>query len=87
MVPDLTPPDKAEHAFAVFYTGTTGSGAVSPGRLQRTTLVGRRPFAAMTLFGLTMLSPALAVRLTAPIVAIGSRLVNRAPIRRGVPCY
>jgi MFS family permease len=29
-VPDLTPPDKAEHAFALFYTGTIGSGAISP---------------------------------------------------------
>jgi MFS transporter, FSR family, fosmidomycin resistance protein len=29
-VPDLTPPDRAEHAFALFYTGTIGSGAVSP---------------------------------------------------------
>jgi MFS family permease len=29
-VPDLTPPEKAEHAFALFYTGTIGSGAISP---------------------------------------------------------
>jgi MFS family permease len=29
-VPDLTPPDRAEHAFALFYTGTIGSGAISP---------------------------------------------------------
>lgn len=29
-VPDLTPPDRAERAFALFYTGTIGSGAVSP---------------------------------------------------------
>jgi MFS family permease len=29
-VPDLTPPDKAERAFALFYTGTIGSGAISP---------------------------------------------------------
>jgi FSR family fosmidomycin resistance protein-like MFS transporter len=29
-VPDLTPPDRAERAFAVFYTGTIGSGAISP---------------------------------------------------------
>jgi len=29
-VPELTPPDKAERAFALFYTGTIGSGAISP---------------------------------------------------------
>jgi MFS transporter, FSR family, fosmidomycin resistance protein len=29
-VPDLTPPHRREHAFAVFYTGTIGSGAVAP---------------------------------------------------------
>jgi MFS family permease len=29
-VPDLAPPDRAERAFALFYTGTIGSGAVSP---------------------------------------------------------
>ena len=29
-VPDLTPADRAERAFALFYTGTIGSGAVSP---------------------------------------------------------
>jgi MFS transporter, FSR family, fosmidomycin resistance protein len=29
-VPELAPPDGAERAFAFFYTGTVGSGAVSP---------------------------------------------------------
>jgi len=29
-VPELTPPDRAEHAFAVFYTGTIGAGALFP---------------------------------------------------------
>ena len=29
-VPDLTPPDRTERAFALFYTGTIGSGAISP---------------------------------------------------------
>jgi FSR family fosmidomycin resistance protein-like MFS transporter len=29
-VPDLTAPDRAERAFALFYTGTIGSGALSP---------------------------------------------------------
>ena len=29
-VPELTPPDRAERAFAVFYTGTIGSGALFP---------------------------------------------------------
>jgi len=29
-VPELTPPDKAERAFGLFYTGTIGSGAISP---------------------------------------------------------
>jgi MFS transporter, FSR family, fosmidomycin resistance protein len=29
-VPDLMPPHRREHAFALFYTGTIGSGAVSP---------------------------------------------------------
>ncbi len=29
-VPDLAPPDRTERAFALFYTGTIGSGAVSP---------------------------------------------------------
>jgi FSR family fosmidomycin resistance protein-like MFS transporter len=29
-VPELTPPDQAERAFALFYTGTIGSGAISP---------------------------------------------------------
>ncbi len=29
-VPDLTPPDRAEHYFAIFYTGTIGSGAIFP---------------------------------------------------------
>ena len=29
-VPDLTPPDRAERAFALFYTGAIGSGAISP---------------------------------------------------------
>jgi predicted MFS family arabinose efflux permease len=29
-VPELTSPERAEHAFALFYTGTIGSGAISP---------------------------------------------------------
>lgn len=29
-VPELTPPENAERAFALFYTGTIGSGAISP---------------------------------------------------------
>lgn len=29
-VPELAPPDRAERAFALFYTGTIGSGAVAP---------------------------------------------------------
>ena len=29
-VPDLTPADRTERAFALFYTGTIGSGAISP---------------------------------------------------------
>lgn len=29
-VPELTPADQAERAFALFYTGTIGSGAISP---------------------------------------------------------
>jgi MFS transporter, FSR family, fosmidomycin resistance protein len=29
-VPDLTPPHRRERAFALFYTGTIGSGAVAP---------------------------------------------------------
>lgn len=29
-VPELTPADRAERAFALFYTGTIGSGAISP---------------------------------------------------------
>ncbi|KAA5608196.1 MFS transporter [Rhodovastum atsumiense] len=29
-VPELTPPDRVERAFALFYTGTIGSGAISP---------------------------------------------------------
>jgi len=29
-VPELTPPDRTERAFALFYTGTIGSGAISP---------------------------------------------------------
>jgi len=29
-VPELTPAHRAEHAFAVFYTGTIGSGAIAP---------------------------------------------------------
>jgi FSR family fosmidomycin resistance protein-like MFS transporter len=29
-VPELAPPHRAERAFAVFYTGTIGSGAISP---------------------------------------------------------
>jgi MFS transporter, FSR family, fosmidomycin resistance protein len=29
-VPDLSPPHRTERAFAVFYTGTIGSGAVAP---------------------------------------------------------
>jgi MFS family permease len=29
-VPELTSPDKTERAFALFYTGTIGSGAISP---------------------------------------------------------
>lgn len=29
-VPELTPPEHAERAFALFYTGTIGSGAISP---------------------------------------------------------
>ncbi len=29
-VPDLTPPERTERAFALFYTGTIGSGAISP---------------------------------------------------------
>ena len=29
-VPELTPPERTERAFALFYTGTIGSGAISP---------------------------------------------------------
>jgi MFS transporter, FSR family, fosmidomycin resistance protein len=29
-VPELAPPHRAERAFALFYTGTIGSGALSP---------------------------------------------------------
>ena len=29
-VPELTPPHRTEHAFALFYTGTIGSGAIAP---------------------------------------------------------
>jgi len=29
-VPELTPPGRAERGFALFYTGTIGSGAISP---------------------------------------------------------
>jgi MFS transporter, FSR family, fosmidomycin resistance protein len=29
-VPEITPPDRSERAFALFYTGTIGSGAISP---------------------------------------------------------
>jgi MFS transporter, FSR family, fosmidomycin resistance protein len=29
-VPELAPPDKTEHAFALFYTGTIGAGAAAP---------------------------------------------------------
>ncbi len=29
-VPELAPPDRTERAFAIFYTGTIGSGALSP---------------------------------------------------------
>ncbi len=29
-VPELAPPGRAERAFAVFYTGTIGSGAIAP---------------------------------------------------------
>ena len=29
-VPDMAPSDRTEHAFAVFYTGTIASGALSP---------------------------------------------------------
>jgi MFS transporter, FSR family, fosmidomycin resistance protein len=29
-VPELAPPDRTEHAFALFYTGTIGSGAIAP---------------------------------------------------------
>ncbi len=29
-VPEFTPPERAERAFALFYTGTIGSGAISP---------------------------------------------------------
>ncbi len=29
-VPELTPTDRTERAFALFYTGTIGSGAISP---------------------------------------------------------
>ena len=29
-VPELSPPDRTERAFALFYTGTIGSGAISP---------------------------------------------------------
>jgi MFS transporter, FSR family, fosmidomycin resistance protein len=29
-VPELAPPDRTERAFALFYTGTIGSGAMAP---------------------------------------------------------
>jgi len=29
-VPELAPPERTERAFALFYTGTIGSGAISP---------------------------------------------------------
>jgi MFS transporter, FSR family, fosmidomycin resistance protein len=29
-VPEIAPPHRAERAFALFYTGTIGSGAISP---------------------------------------------------------
>jgi MFS transporter, FSR family, fosmidomycin resistance protein len=29
-VPELAPPERTERAFAIFYTGTIGAGALSP---------------------------------------------------------
>ncbi len=50
-----------------------GGWAVAANRVGRTTAL-----AVLMLFGLTMLSPGLGARLTAPIVALGSRIMNHA---------
>ncbi len=62
-------------AFAAVATlaAVAGGWAVEANRYGRTVALG-----LMTLFGLAMIFPALAERLTAPIVAVGSRLSNWA---------
>jgi hypothetical protein len=50
-----------------------GGWAVEANRYGRTAA-----FVVMTLFGLTLLLPTLAARMTSPIVSVGSRLANWA---------
>jgi len=67
---------------AVSFAVTASLAAVAGGWAVRANTIGRTAaLAAMALFGLTMLLPALAVRVTAPIVAIGSGLANWADRR------
>jgi cytochrome c biogenesis protein CcdA len=60
-------------AVAASLAAVAGGWAVEGNRYGRTTAL-----AVMTLFGLTMLLPDLAARMTVPLVSLGSRLANRA---------
>jgi FSR family fosmidomycin resistance protein-like MFS transporter len=59
VVPELAAPGKREHAFALFYTGTIGGGALSP------MLFGRLGDSAGMTVALVML--ALILSLTLPL--------------------
>lgn len=70
-VPDLVPPEKRQHAFGIFYTGTIGSGAVAPMIFG---LLG--DFASVPAALLTI---AAMVLLTLPIVTLLSPALPRNP--------
>ncbi|WP_347906094.1 MFS transporter [Pseudomonas purpurea] len=55
-VPDLTSVHKREHAFALFYTGTIGGGALAPVLFGRLGDVTGIPYAVMTLAAILLLT-------------------------------
>jgi len=62
VVPDLAGPDKRDHAFALFYTGTIGGGALAPIVFGYLGDVAGIPVATMTLAALLLLTLPLSWR-------------------------
>ena len=74
-VPELAPPHAAEKAFAIFYTGTIGSGAISPVLYG---FLGDR----IGVHGATFATALTALAILPLALALGPRLTKAAPTSR-----